>query len=1292
MNRFVNLLLNRRLLIVLGLLALAAFLFLGASALEISYLWPTLALLLLLVCWMAALAWRAWRAPRAAQRIEQDIEEAARRAQERARTDQERAQMQALREGMRAAIRKVRDSRLGQARGRSALYELPWYIVVGNPSAGKSTAIMCSGLDFPLADGQGAGEARVKDTRNCDWFFTSGGILLDTAGRYAVHGEDRAEWFGLLDLLRRVRPKAPINGVLVVVSIDELTQARPDATVQLANDLRQRVQEVTDRLGVMVPMYLVFTKCDLVAGFAEFFADRDEAERQAVWGATMPIDAGDGGSTGADAPAPKRDAATAFDAHFDDLCAGLKEQALARMTVQRSQALPLAVLSFPLEFAALKPALRSFVATLFKDNPYQYQPLFRGFYFTSATQQGTGSARAAEMVAARFALDAQAAPPALADVASSFFLRDLFARVIFVDRHLVRRHTTRNKQRWRTAAFAGAVLALAGAVFAWATSYVANQQLLAHVVADLDRVVKVQTDRIDLASRIEAMEVLQGRIEQLAAWRRSRPLGVGFGLYQGEELDRRLRAQYFAGLQQIMVEPVAESIEAYLAEVIANADKLEPTARMPASGSVPPGGSRFVKPSPTSVEEAYNALKTYLMLQAPSQESGKAARAGVPQREAGHLGGQLPRFWRAWLDDNRGTMPQDKLVGSAERMVSFALANLDDLAFPRINANLLTVDRVRESLRRVIRGVPARERVYAEIKARGNASYPSVTVAQIAGGAPGARVELVGSHVVPGVFTRSAWNQYVEAAIKSAAGGQLQGADWVLDIAGGDDILQEGSPDLIRKELTDLYKREYVAQWQQFVRQVSVAEVGSFDEAVAQMNQFGDATDSPLRRVLVRLFDETSWDNPSFADQQLARGKTGAWEWIRTSVLRLAPAQVELKVDVSGKQVAAPAGPIGREFAGLARIMAARDNAPTVLAGYLQALGKVRAGFNAMKMQGDAGEGARKAVVSTLEGGNASDLAEALRYVQEQMLAGMSQGERDALRPMLVRPLMQAFAALIAPLEAEINLQWRAQVLQPFGAIAGKYPFEPASQDQATAAEINRVFGPEGAIAKFGAGALGLLVQRRGSDDMAARKWADIGVRLRPEFVAGFGRWAAPLEGAAAAVTAAAGTQAAPAGQLRFRILPLPPTGLDEYTIEIDGQILQYRPWKERWAEMVWPNPSGQPGARITGVTRDGRTVEVFNAQGSYGFDKMIELALPPRPRPREPDRSTRLTWSNGAQSVTVQLRRVDEPGPAQQGADSGGGIAGLRGLRLPALAVGADGPVVAVPAAAAAAASAALR
>ncbi|MGD7412680.1 type VI secretion protein IcmF/TssM N-terminal domain-containing protein, partial [Ralstonia pseudosolanacearum] len=352
MRRFLNFLTHSRTLSVLGVLALTIILLLIALTFEIGLVWAGIALGVLLALWLATALWKRWRARRASARLEGVLEQAA----DKSAAPDKREEVEALRVRLAEAVKTIKRSKLGQLSGDAALYELPWYIVIGNPAAGKSTAVLNSGLQFPFADKGGAVIQGIGGTRNCDWFFTTEGILLDTAGRYSVHEEDRREWLGFLDLLKRYRPKAPINGIVVTVSVSELTQNRPEFAINLAKNLRQRVQELTERLEVFAPVYVMFTKADLITGFTEFFGDSEKQERDRVWGATLPFE-----------PDAKPDVAALFDQRFDELCDGLKEISVAQISLHQKNKLSPGLLSFPLEFASIKPALRAFLVTLFDE-------------------------------------------------------------------------------------------------------------------------------------------------------------------------------------------------------------------------------------------------------------------------------------------------------------------------------------------------------------------------------------------------------------------------------------------------------------------------------------------------------------------------------------------------------------------------------------------------------------------------------------------------------------------------------------------------------------------------------------------------------------------------------------------------------------------------------------------------------------------------------------------------------------------------------------------------------------
>jgi hypothetical protein len=113
--------------------------------------------------------------------------------------------------------------------GGSYLYELPWYVFVGAPGSGKTTALVNSGLSFPLAEKYGPGAiAGVGGTRNCDWWFTDEAVLIDTAGRYTTQDSDQSgdkqAWEAFLDLLKKTRPRRPLNGVVLTLSAADLLQ------------------------------------------------------------------------------------------------------------------------------------------------------------------------------------------------------------------------------------------------------------------------------------------------------------------------------------------------------------------------------------------------------------------------------------------------------------------------------------------------------------------------------------------------------------------------------------------------------------------------------------------------------------------------------------------------------------------------------------------------------------------------------------------------------------------------------------------------------------------------------------------------------------------------------------------------------------------------------------------------------------------------------------------------------------------------------------------------------------
>ena len=360
------------------------------------------------------------------------------------------AEAAALRQRMSAALALLKRSR-GTV---GYLYEQPWYAIIGPPGAGKTTALLNSGLKFPLAEklGQGA-VSGVGGTRLCDWWFTENAVLIDTAGRYTTQDSnaavDRAGWHAFLDLLRRTRPRQPLNGVIVAIALSEIAEAPAQERATHAREIRRRITELEDRLGVRMPVYALLTKADLIAGFIEFFDDLDRERRRQVWGVTFPLDK------------TERGAVDKFPAEFRLLVDRLNQRLFRRQQEEPGVEGRALIAGFPTQFALLEQPLQTFLAEAFGGSRLDPAPILRGVYFASGTQEGTPIDRLTGSLVRTFGLEQRRATAPRPDQGRSYFLGQLIAEVILGEAMLVSEPPGARARRTALRAASFAVIALA---------------------------------------------------------------------------------------------------------------------------------------------------------------------------------------------------------------------------------------------------------------------------------------------------------------------------------------------------------------------------------------------------------------------------------------------------------------------------------------------------------------------------------------------------------------------------------------------------------------------------------------------------------------------------------------------------------------------------------------------------------------------------------------------------------------------------------------------------------------
>lgn len=325
----------------------------------------------------------------------------------------ERQQLQDLQQHWKESVEMLRESYL-RKRG-NPLYVLPWYMVIGESGSGKTSAIKNTRLNSPIADVTRT--AAITATRNCDWWFFEEAVILDTAGRYTIpidEGPDKEEWEKFLVLLAKYRRREPINGVIITMPADQLTD--PDH-VKLREDgqsIRKRIDQLMRTVGAKFPIYVLVTKMDKVHGFVEFSSHLPEEDSSQAMGYI---------NEGLN-PHWQEVLTTSFERIGDHL------RSLRLIFIHKLKNLKPGVLIFPNEFAGLEPGLQEFVKAVFDENPYQETPLFRGIYFSSARQDGEPISDFLKLVG----FTPGASSEAKAD--KGVFLKDLFSGILPADRNL----------------------------------------------------------------------------------------------------------------------------------------------------------------------------------------------------------------------------------------------------------------------------------------------------------------------------------------------------------------------------------------------------------------------------------------------------------------------------------------------------------------------------------------------------------------------------------------------------------------------------------------------------------------------------------------------------------------------------------------------------------------------------------------------------------------------------------------------------------------------------------------
>ncbi len=702
------------------------------------------------------------------------------------------------------------------------LYDLPWYLLIGPPGAGKTTALVNSGLKFPLSKGATpAALAGVGGTRYCDWWFAEDAVLIDTAGRYTTQDSDaRADqksWLAFLDLLKKNRPRQPINGVIIAIALDDIMTGEPDKIAAHSNAIRARLLELHKWLKVDFPVYALFTKADLVLGFREFFANLGEQDRQQVWGATFQTSD------------KKKNLVGDVPVEFDALIARLYEMTTDRLQDEPVPATRVALFGFPAQLAALKKPVFDFLNQIFEPTRYHANAPLRGFYFTSGTQHGTPIDQLIAGLSRSFGAR-EVAAQAYSGRGQSFFLNRLIGKVVIGEAAWVStdRAAVLRSRIIRAGTLTALALACSAASLAWWTSYTRNRTLIDDTIieaADYRTVVGELTketeisDR-DLAKVLPALNKLRNLPAGYAVRTEPVPLAASFGLSQKARLESTAVRAYATGLERMLRPRLLYRLEEQL-----EANRTNPS---------------FL----------HDGLKAYLML------------GGLHAIDRGFLLGWLRRDWEthlypgatassgrklledhvvAMLDLARGEPPVVTLNGSlaADAQATLARLSLSERAYELLRSAAATSD------------VPDWTATLA--------GGPDSTA--VFDGATGAPLDTVR---IPGFYTYAGFRRALMERLPGITD-QLKANRWVLGDAGEQSTV-EAQYSTLQVDVVDIYARDFAKTWRAALDKLKLKRLNADKPKYLALGAASAAT-SPLKQIVESLRDETALtrERPGFA-------------------------------------------------------------------------------------------------------------------------------------------------------------------------------------------------------------------------------------------------------------------------------------------------------------------------------------------------------------------------------------------------------------------------------------------
>ncbi|WP_409339879.1 ImcF-related family protein [Lelliottia wanjuensis] len=657
--------------------------------------------------------------------------------------------------------------------------------------------------------------------------------------------------------------------------------------------------------------------------------------------------------------------------------------------------------------------------------------------------------------------------------------------------------------------------------------------------------------RQPLTERLRNQLVLQQAIARLQQREtHGAPWYTRFGLNQDRDTLNALWPLYALNNQTLMRDALADELHRQLTAFV----------------QLPPGSDART----SAIQRTYGLLKGYLMLARPDKA------------DANWLAGNMLKAWpkRAGVTNSAWQTQAPKLLG-------FYAQNLPAHPEWAIKPDTDLVATVRQILLKQIGQRNAESGLYQEMLQRIARNWPDLTLADMTGDTDASTLFST-EEVVPGMFTRQAWEEQVESAIDEVVKIRRVEIDWVLTDKthpAGSDI----SAEALKQRLTERYFTDFGNAWLNLANSIQWHEAGSLSEAIAQLNLLADVRQSPL----VALMNTLAW-----------QGQTGAkGEALADTLVDTAKKLVGHNKNAQQfiEQAQGPKGPMDAVFGPLTGLMAGKDgtgsNGNLSFQSWLARVTQVRLKLQQVTSAPDP-QAMAQMLAQTVFQGKAIDLTDTRDY-GSLVAASLGQEWNGFGQALFVQPLDLAWRQVLAPASGSLNARWQSTIVSQWNTVfAGRYPFKTTGSDASLPLLAQFLRGDSGRITAFLKTNLGGILHQEGSH-WVVDSTASQGMTVNPAFLAAINQLADISD-----IVFAQGD----AG-VHFELMARPSRDVARMQLELDGQRLDYFNQMESWQSFNWPGNTYYPGGDLSWRSNTAEMRLYEHNQGNWGFIRLLDKA-----------------------------------------------------------------------------------